>query len=122
MKRGLLVIAAAGLLTTPAAAEMSVASFLTKTDALKAKGILALGSPDLGLLRDEVKRATISYRDTIKDAKAKGRTPHSCPPEKMKMNSDELITHFKTVPHGQAKRVSVRAAFYDMMKKRYPCP
>lgn len=122
MKRGLLVLAAAGLLTTPAAAEMSVSSFLTKTEALKAKGILALGSPDLGLLRDEVKRATISYRDTIKDAKAKGKKPHSCPPEKTKMNSDELITHFKTVPQGQAKRVSVRAAFFDMMKKRYPCP
>ena len=121
MKRAILAATVAALFAVPASAEMSVATFLMKTDALKAKGILALGSPDIGVLREEVKAATIKYRDTIKDAKAKGKKPHSCPPEKLKMNSDDLIAHFKTVPQNQAKRISVRASFFDMMKKRYPC-
>ena len=119
--RALLALAAAGLICAPANAEMSVATFLSKTDALKAKGIMALGSPDIALHRDAVKGAASTYRLTIKDAKAKGKAPHSCPPEMMKMNSDELISHFKTVPQGQAKRTSIKAAFFDMMKKRYPC-
>ncbi len=121
MKKTLLALVTGALLTSPATAEMSVSTFLSKTDALKEKGILALGSPDIAVLREEVKNASAKYRNTIKEAKAMGRSPHSCPPEKLKMNSDELIGHFKTVPQGQAKRTSVRAAFFDMMKKRYPC-
>lgn len=97
---------------------MTVGTFLTKADALKAKGILALVSPDIGLLKQEMGVVTTGYRDEIKAARAAGRTPHSCPPPKSSMQSDVLINHFRALPGN----TGLKAGFYSLMKKRYPCP
>jgi len=43
--------------------EMSVATFLAKADALKAKGILAVGSSEIGLLQAEAKASGANYRN-----------------------------------------------------------
>lgn len=111
----------AAVILTAAAGDMSVAAFLAKADALKGKGILAMGSPDIDLLKTEVQGAGKSYRARIVADNQAGEPPHSCPPEKTAMKSNELLTHFRTYPASQRGRISVRAAFYDLMKKRYPC-
>ncbi len=115
---------AAALIAVPAHAEMSIATFLAKADALKAKGILAMMSSDIGLLKGEIQTAGKAYRAQIIADKAAGRTAHSCPPAKGKvaMGSDELIGHFRTVPQQQRPATSVKTAFYGLMKKKYPCP
>jgi hypothetical protein len=117
MRRPILAVL---LLVLPAAAhaEMSVATFLGKAEALKKKGMFALMSSDIGVLKKEVGVASATYRDEIKAARAAGRVPHSCPPPKAAMNSDELMAHFRTLP-GSA---SVKTGFYSLMKTRYPCP
>jgi hypothetical protein len=104
-----------------AAGDMSVASFLTKADALKKKGILALGSADIKLLKAEMGGATSAYRSRIETDKKAGSTPHSCPPQKASMSSDQLLAHFRSYPVAQRSGISVRTAFFDLMKKRYPC-
>jgi hypothetical protein len=109
------------VLLTAAAGDMSVATFLAKADALKAKGILALGSPDIEKLKAEMQGATGAYRARIEGDKKAGKPPHSCPPPKAKMGSDELLAHFRSYPASARSRTSVRAGFFDMMKKRYPC-
>jgi hypothetical protein len=101
--------------------DMNIGTFLAKADALKAKGIMALGSPDIGVLKAEVKGAGVAYRDRVKSDKAKGMVPHSCPPAKAAMKSDELLGHLRTYPAAQRQQVSIRTAFADLMKKRYPC-
>lgn len=111
------------VIAAPVQAEMSVSTFVTKADALKQKGFMAIGSSDIKLLQDEMKGVTTAYRADIKGARAAGRTPHSCPPEgRQRLSSDELLANFRTIPPAQAQRTSVKAAFYGMMKKRYPCP
>ena len=122
--RRLLLAAAALSMAVPAHAEMSVATFLAKRDALKAQGIRALGSPDIKLLRGEMEGVTTAYRADLVRAKAGGGKPHSCPPPKgqAKMSSDDLVAHFRTIPAAEAQRTSIKTAFYGMMKKRYPCP
>lgn len=116
------MMAGAALLLPVSAQAMSVAEFLAKANALKAKGFLAMGSPDIKLLRTEVERASDAYRSDLATAKAAGRAPHSCPPPKGKarIGSKELIAEFEAIPAAQ-RGISVKSAFYAMMKKRYPC-
>lgn len=121
--RAILAVMAGAALVLPASAQaMSVAEFLAKANALKAKGFLALGSSDIKLLRTEVERASDAYRSDLATAKAAGRAPHSCPPPKgqAKIGSNELLAEFEKIPTAQ-RSMSVKTAFYAMMKRRFPC-
>lgn len=121
--RAILAVMAGAALVLPASAQaMSVAEFLAKANALKAKGFLALGSSDIKLLRTEVERASDAYRSDLASAKAAGRAPHSCPPPKgqAKIGSNELLAEFEKIPTAQ-RGISVKSAFYAMMKRRFPC-
>ncbi|MDF7777785.1 hypothetical protein P1X14_21195 [Sphingomonas sp. AOB5] len=120
MKR---LVAAAILLCLAAvpANAMTVAEFLGKVHALKARGILALGSPDIQLLRDEVARIRTAYRADLAAAQKAGRKPHSCPPPASQaMSQDEFIAELEKIPVSQ-RGISMRTAFYAIMKRRYPC-
>lgn len=117
---GLVTIAA----LIPAAAQaMSVAEFLAKTDALQAKGVLALGSSDIGLLRDDIASASDAYRTGLAKEVAAGRKPSSCPPPKgtAKVTSDDIIAAFRAIPAGKRSGTSTKVAFTAFMTKRYPC-
>lgn len=121
--RTILAVMAGAVLVLPASAQaMSVAEFLAKANALKAKGFLAIGSSDIKLLRTEVERASDAYRSDLASAKAAGRAPHSCPPPKgkAKIGSKELMAEFEAIPAAK-RNISVKTAFYAMMKKRFPC-
>jgi hypothetical protein len=111
--------AALALMVPVAASAMTVADFLSKADALKAKGMMAMLSSDVGLLKAEIQTAAAAYRSDV----AAGKPPTSCPPPKgsAKMSSDELIANFRTIPAAQQKATSVRAAFANYMAKRFPC-
>lgn len=121
MKR-LFVLAAALCCAALPVQAMTVAEFLAKAKALQAKGILAIGSPDIALLRDEMKRVAEAYRADIVAARAAGRTPHSCPPPKGKARMDGklLIAELEKIPPAR-RGMSMKTAFYAMMKRRYPC-
>lgn len=116
------LFAATAILLPAAAQAMTVQEFLNKADALKAQGVLALASPDIALLRDEVKAAGAAYRaDLARDAAA-GKKPTSCPPPvgKTGITSDEIIKEFRALPAAQRK-LSVKQAWVTLMTKRYPC-
>ena len=123
MRRSMIWGALALLVLPVAAQAMTVDEFLTKAAALKAKGMAAMMSSDLGLLRGEIKAAGDSYRTEIDSAKASGAKPRSCPPPKgqAKIDSDTLIASFQTIP-ARKRMMSVKTAFYSFMDKRYPCP
>lgn len=119
--RRLLTIAT--LIALPASAQaMTVAEFLAKANALKAKGLFAMGSPDIKLLTGEMTAVAQAYRADIEGARKAGRTPHSCPPPKgqTKLGSKELLADFEAIPPAQ-RGMSVKTAFYALMRKRYPC-
>jgi hypothetical protein len=122
MRTILAVMAGAVLLVPVSAQAMTVAEFLAKANALKAKGFMALGSPDIKLLKGEMEGVANAYRADIVAARQAGRTPHSCPPPKgkAKIGSKELMAEFESIPAAQ-RGMSVKSAFYAMMKKRYPC-
>lgn len=108
-------------LSMPTAGQaMSVADFLTKVQALKAKGMGAMFSPDLKIVMAEMKSVSADYRADL------AKTQHGelgCPPPKgkAKINSDEFIAEFSAVPVAQRGTTSVKSVFYAMMKRRFPC-
>lgn len=109
----------------PAAAgtgDMSVATFLEKADTLKGKGLGAMFSGDIKLLKGEAQAAGEAYRARIVADKKAGRPPHSCPPPgKQSMGSGEFLGHLRSYPEPARKTTTIKVAFADLMRKRYPC-
>jgi hypothetical protein len=123
MKRIALALIASLALASPLAAapgDMSVAVFLAKADALKAKGAGAMFSPDIGVLRKEGTAAGEHYRNRLQAERAAGK-PSSCPPQGARIGSDKLLAHLRTYPEARRPRVSMKQAFADYFIKTYPC-
>lgn len=122
MRKMIIGLAAIAVLVPAAAQAMSVAEWLAKADALKAKGVFAVGSPDIALLGDEVKAAGAAYRAGLAKQIAAGKKPSSCPPPvgTAKITSDDIIKDFKAIPVARQKQ-SVAQAWAAMMTRRYPC-
>jgi hypothetical protein len=100
---------------------MSVAEFLAKAHGLQARGLFAMGSPDIKLLQDEVAGIREAYRADLARQAAAHQPPHSCPPAgQSRMSSAEFMTELERIPVAQ-RGMSMRAAFYAMMKRLYPC-
>lgn len=118
------IVLAGLVLALPVAANaMTVAEFLTRANALKAKGMMAMMSSDLPVIRGEMQAATTAYRTEVDAARAKGRTDLGCPPPKgqAKLSSDIVMADLAALPKAVQTRTTVKAALYDLMKKRYPC-
>lgn len=125
MKRHALVVAAIAGLMAPSLAQaqvgaMSIATFLAKADALRAKGPFALMSADYKLLKAEVTGAAQAYRARLKGEQAAGR-PSSCPPARAPFNSDDVMAQMRTYPVAARGQTSVATAVTDLFLARYPC-
>lgn len=113
----------AATLATPALAatgDLTVASFLAKVDALKAKGPMALFSSDIGLLRQEGEAAGAFYKARLGQERAAGK-PSSCPPKGVQVNSNQLLGFLRTYPENVRPRTSMKTAIADYMIRTYPC-
>jgi hypothetical protein len=121
MKRLLWLFALIALPVTALQA-MTVAVFLEKADALERRGMTALFSSDLRLLKAEVKSAGQALKAERDRRRASGQRPAYCAPERMKLNSDDLLAHFRSIPPAQRQRMEVRDALRLMLVRRYPCP
>ena len=109
---------AAPVLAAPG--DMSVATFLAKADALKTKGAMALFSSDYKLLQAEGLAAGVAYRKRLAGERTAGK-PSSCPPTSAKVNSDQLIGHFRTYPTGRRGAITLKTAVADYFIKTWPC-
>ena len=129
MLASICALALAASLAVPLAAvssapgDMSVAAFLPKAEALKKKGMMAMFSSDLKVLKAEAEGAASHYRAALAADRKAGRTPHSCPPPKGKasIGADAMMDHLRSYPASRRGSVSMKTAFADLMKKKYPC-
>lgn len=121
MKLRTLVTAA--LLALPVAANaMSVGRFVAIADGLEAKGLAALLSSDIKLLKGEIETAGGALRAERLAAGKAGRPPAYCPPKDAALNSRELLAHFRNLPNAARETTEVRDALRDLMARKYPCP
>ncbi|WP_174274021.1 hypothetical protein [Sphingomonas bacterium] len=113
-----LVLAACATFALAGAAQaMTVAEFLGRIDALKAKGPLALFSPEIGVLKAEGKSAAEVWH-------AQAHRPNACPAkgDKIALSQDDFMAMMQAVPPQQREQLSVAQAVTRGMNKRYPCP
>lgn len=121
MNRKWLLAALAVLVPVSALQAMTVAVFLEKADALQARGMMAMFSSDIGLLKGEVTSAGTALRAEVASARRAGRQPAFCAPEQVRMNSNELLAFFRALPPAQRQRLEVRDALRIYMVRRFPC-
>src|SRR3712207_586110 len=100
---------------------MPVATFLTKAEALKKKGPLALFSSDYRLLKAEVNNSAKALGSEQLAARNAGRKPATCMPKSISIGTDELLNHFRKLPRA-SQGASVKEAFKSFANKKYPCP
>ncbi|MEG3144936.1 hypothetical protein U1839_09740 [Sphingomonas sp. RT2P30] len=121
MRRSVLVVAAVAAAMMPLAAQaMTVDQFLAKASALKAKGMMAMLSSDIGVLKAEIADATTAWKADKAARKAAGQPPLACAPEGTKMTSDELLKWFAALPPAQ-RAASVKDGFARVIIAHYPC-
>jgi hypothetical protein len=104
---------AALFLCGPACA-MSAAEFLAKADALKAKGMMAMFSSDLRLLKSDFTAGAKAWRQ-------QAHKPNACPPAAVKLNPDEIYGLLAAVPPAQRATTTSRDAIVTGLNRRYPC-
>lgn len=121
MKHRLLLAILAVVVPIGALHAMTVAVFLEKADALQARGMMAMFSSDIALLKGEVTSAGTALRAEVAGARRAGRQPAFCAPERVRMNSNELLAYFRSIPPAQRQRLEVRDAMRFYMVRRFPC-
>lgn len=107
-------------LAAPASA-MTVAEFMGKVAALKAKGPMALFSSDIGVLKAEGTAAGESIRRDQDAAAAANRPAATCVPKGSKLNSNELLTYFGKIPPAQQQQLSVKQGMVGLLRQKWPC-
>jgi hypothetical protein len=112
----------AAFLIASAAPAMPVSVFLTKADALKARGALALFSSDYGLLKSEIVSNMTTLRNERLVAVKSGAKPAYCPTEASgRMDVDEVLSAMNAVPAADRSRTEVKEALRQHLAQKFPC-
>ena len=115
-------VVAATAATPAAASTMSVQTFVTKAEALKKRGPLALFSGDLKLLMNQVKADSASLRAERLAAKQAGRPQAFCPPEGgVKISDKDIMSAMQAVPAPRRASTDTKSALRSYMARRFPC-
>ena len=123
-----LILAAACIAAVPAMAQgqqrpISVQTFLDKVDGLKKKGMMAMFSPDVALIKAEMKTVAAQMQAEKKAREAAGKPPLACPPKpdaKTRMGSEEFVNALKAIPPAQ-RGMSMKDGLTRVMVTKYPC-
>ncbi len=117
----LLIGCATMVAASPATAQnMPLSVFMPKVEKLQSSGMMAMFSSDVKVMTGEVKAGFKDYRAELKLETASGH-PSSCPPDKVPVDSNDLLKSFATVPKEQRAITTVKQAVGRYMAQHYPC-
>ena len=112
--------AAALGVASPAAAAITVETFLAKIAGLKKKGPLALFSGDIGVLKRESMAAVAGMESDKRACAAAGRPQLFCAPVSTRMSAGEMIAGLQSLPP-QERRISLQDGFSRVIARKHPC-
>lgn len=125
MKRLASVLFALGLFLVPdvvaAQNARTLDAFVAEANRIPLNATSAL-RPSAHRLRGEAERAFRIIGTEIQTARAAGRTPPACPPDRMSLNPQQLLGFLNAIPQDRRQRMSVTDGFRTWMRDRYPCP
>jgi len=119
-----LLVATAILVPSIASAQsMNAELFYKRSNALIAKGPLALFSRgEISALMTEAANAGKAARAERLAAVAAGKPPRACPPPKSSMGSDEFMKRLGAIPAAERARITMTEAMTRITIARFPCP
>ena len=107
------------LLAATAANAMSVREFLTTANGIP-RNPTALLRSDTRRLMGEFKGALATVRTEQTAARATGRPPASCAPDRIPLSAQDILARFNAIPEAR-RDISVTQAVREWMAERYPC-
>ncbi|NJC42630.1 hypothetical protein GGQ87_002925 [Brevundimonas alba] len=121
--RAVFVAALAACLIAGAAAAqaaMTLDTFVTRANRIPLNPT-ALLRPDAHRLKGEAERAFRTVGAEIETARAAGRTPPACPPERINLNVRQMLDYLNGIPQARRQRMTVTDGIRSWMASRYPC-
>ncbi|HXH16754.1 MAG TPA: hypothetical protein VNJ10_11555 [Sphingomonas sp.] len=112
-------LAIAGL-AMPASAAITVGNFLTRANALRDQGPMALMSPDLPALKAEAKAATTQLKAERAARAAAGKPPIACVPEGESVGIMDMLDGLERLPASYRKR-PLKDGYARVLANLYPC-
>ena len=119
MKKLLPLIVGVGL-AAPATAAMTVGTFVTKAQALRANPLTAITSPDLGILRGEAQAATVQLKAEREARKAAGRPLIACVPPGQSISILDMLDGLSALP-ATDRRLPLKDGYAKVIARRFPC-
>jgi hypothetical protein len=120
MKKTALIIGLAATMFATAANAMTVQQFLTTAAGIP-RNPTALLRSDTRRLMNEIKTGITTLRREQVAARAAGRTPATCMPDKVSMDADQLLARFNAIPAAR-RNITVTQGLREWMVVRFPCP
>jgi hypothetical protein len=122
MRAVVIAVLAACLFTGSASAQsgMTLDDFVTRANRIPMNPAAML-RPDAHRLKGEAERAFRAVGNEIDAARAAGRTPPACPPERINLNIPQFLAHLNGIPQARRQRMSVTDGVRAWMASRYPC-
>ena len=106
--------------TAAAQTSMNLDTFVTRANRipLNPAGLLL---PDAHRLKGEAERAFETVGGEIRAARAAGRTPPACPPDRINLNPKQLLDYLNGIPAERRRRMTVTDGIRSWMASRWPC-
>lgn len=118
-----LPVAAVVLLLTvaaPAAAAMTVGTFVTKANGLRANPLTAFTSPDFATLRSEAQAATAALKADRDARRAAGKPPIACVPDGQSIGITDMLDGLAALPPA-AQKLPLKDGYAKVIAQRFPC-
>lgn len=116
----LLSLIVAGAAPAWAQSGMTLDAFVTQANRIPLNPTSALRSDARRLVR-ETNAGFSTVGDEIRAARAAGRTPAACPPERIQLNPRQLLDFLNAIPQQRRARMTVADGLRLWMTERYPC-
>ena len=100
---------------------MDADTFYNKGLALQKRGMTAVFSSDLKVVMNEFQAAAKAVKADNVVAKAAGQPIYCAPAKGRKMSSDQLLAEFGQIPASRRKTQTVKAAWREILVRKYPC-
>lgn len=114
------LILASLLVAAPAAARISVGTFVAKANALRDNPLTALTSPDFPALKSEAQAAAAQLRADRDQRRAQGKPPIACLPAGETPGIYDMLDGLNALSPAE-KRLPLKDGYARVLAKRYPC-
>lgn len=122
MRKILIFIAmAAAPIAAAQAQNMTVADFVSRTDAMHMAG-RGIASPEYQRLHRELNETAKMARNERRLARSQNRPMTAClRPNVRATTSDELARHLRSIPAEEARTMTLHQAYMQLMARKFPC-